>query len=465
MNALADFGVMDAGEIWEKRLNAFEQEQSVLGAVLRLNRSLDQIYGLRVEDFHSGQHRLIYGAMLKMSNANLPIDVFTLHGHLQAQGRDVELTYLHALLQSMPSAANVTYYAGIVRDRSLKRGLLTAVDEVVKLVHQSPDDGAVLVDAARAKLEILGRVDTTSEPQLAIESLGGFLEQIDAEYNGAESPATSTGFVDLDQKLNGGFRPGQLVVLAARPKMGKTALALNIANYIAVHGVSAVLSMEMNKSELHARNVSSIGHIELEHISKPKMLTTEDWQAMTRTVQKLESMGLYIDDQGALSLLQVRGKAMSIKRQAGGRLDLLVIDYLQLMSGPGDNRNSQIEAITRGLKGLAKELGCAILLLSQLNRNLEQRPNKRPQPSDLRDSGSIEQDADIAMFLYRDEVYNEDSQDRGMAELNVALNRQGAAGRIFLTFRGQFTRFEDAARGYHPAPPRTPPAAPRGFTD
>ena len=465
MNAPLDSGYLTPEEVWNKRLNSYEHEQSVLGAILRLNRAIDQVHGLKVEDFHSAQHRTIYEAMLKMSYANLPIDVFTLHGHLQAQGRDVDLAYLHALLQSMPSAANVAYYAGIVRDRSLKRGLMATADEIAQLVHQSPDDGPTLVDAARIKLEALGRVDTTSEPQRAIESVGAFLEQIDAEYSGSESPAISTGFADLDEKLNGGFRPGQLIVLAARPKMGKTTKAMNIANHVAVHGISAVLSMEMQKKELHERNLASIGHILLEHVSKPKMLTTEDWQAITRTIQKLGDMGLYLDDQGALTLLQVRGKAMSIKRQAGGKLDLLVIDYLQLMAGPGDNRNSQIEAITRGLKGLAKELGCAILLLSQLNRNLEQRTNKRPQPSDLRDSGSIEQDADIVMFLYRDEVYHPDSPDRGIAELDIALNRQGPSGRIHLVFRGEYSRFEDVARGWHPAVPKTTPAAPRGFTD
>lgn len=469
MNAPEGFfdsdGLMSAEDVWNKRLNAYEQEQSVLGAILRLNRSIDQLNSLRVEDFYSAQHRTIYEAMLKMSYAGQPVDVITLFGHLQAQGKDIDIAYLNALHQAMPSAANVAHYAGIVRDRAVKRGLMMAADEISQLVHQSPEDGPTLVDAARMKLEALGRVDTTSEPQHATDSLGAFLEQIDAEYCGAESPAISTGFADLDLKLNGGFRPGQLVVLAARPKMGKTTKALNIANHVAAQGVSAVLSMEMQKKELHERNLASIGHIPLEHISKPKMLTDEDWPAITRTVEKLNKMGLYLDDQGALTLLQVRGKAMAIKRKAAGKLDLLVIDYLQLMAGPGDNRNSQIEAITRGLKALAKELGCAILLLSQLNRNLEQRTNKRPQPSDLRDSGSIEQDADIVMFLYRDEVYHPDSQDRGVAELDIALNRQGPSGRIHLVFRGEYSRFEDVARDWHPAPPKSAPAPRRGFDD
>jgi len=455
---------MNNQDLFEKRLVAFEHEQSVLGALLRLNRSIDQLSDLREEDFHDGQHRIIFRAMVQMIAANKPADVVTVFGHLQEQGKNVEMTYLNALLQAMPSAANIAYYAGIVRDRAVKRGLLAAIGEITEAAYNSADDGPTQVDAARTRLEALGRANVSGEPEHAIESLSHHLLRLDEEFNGATSPAIATGFTDLDVALNGGPRRGNLWVLAARPKMGKTALALNIANHVAVNGVAAVLSMEMSKGELHNRNLASIGRIDLNHLNSPKLLTTDDWNSLTSTTQKMAKMGLYLDDQGALTLLQVRGKAMQIKRKAGG-LDLLVIDYLQLMAGPGDNRNAQIEAITRGLKALAKELDCVVLLLSQLNRNLEQRPNKRPQPSDLRDSGSIEQDADLASFLYRDEVYNQESPDKGIAELNIALNRQGASGKVNMVYLGQFTRFEDVARGWHPAPPRAAPAAPRGFSD
>lgn len=451
-------------DLFEKRMVALEHEQSVLGALLRLNRSIDQLNNLREEDFYDGQHRLIYRALVQMIAANKPADVVTVFGYLQAQGKNVEMSYLNAMAQSMPSAANIAHYAGIVRDRAQKRGLLVAADEITQLVYQSPDDAPTIVDAAQAKLEALGRVNMAGEPEHAIESLSHHLIRLDEEYNGSESPAISTGFTDLDVALNGGPRRGNLWVLAARPKMGKTALALNIANHVAVGGVAAVLSMEMSKGELNNRNIASIGRIDLNHLNSPKMLTTDDWNSVTTVAGKIANMGLYLDDQGGLTLLQVRSKAMQIKRKAG-RLDMLVIDYLQLMTGPGDNRNAQIEAITRGLKALAKELDCVILLLSQLNRQLEQRPNKRPQPSDLRDSGSIEQDADLASFLYRDEVYHPDSQDKGIAELNIALNRQGASGRINLVYLGQYTRFEDVARGWHPAPPKAAPTPRRGFDD
>jgi replicative DNA helicase len=220
----------------------------------------------------------------------------------------------------------------------------------------------------------------------------------------------------------------------------------------------------MTKSEIHDRNLANLGRIELDHLIDPRQFTDDDWPKLTHAVQKLSSMQLYLDAQPGMSLMDVRGKAKQVKRKAGA-LDLVVIDYLQLMNGEGDNRNAQIEGITRGLKTLAKELDTPILLLSQLNRKLEERPNKRPQPADLRDSGSIEQDADIAIFLYRDEVYNADSRDKGICEANVALNRQGAAGVVALTYIGEQTRFENLARAWSPQPPKTPATRARGFND
>lgn len=456
--------MMPVDDRYTDRMVAIEHEQSVLGALLRLNRAVDQIGDLGEAHFFDSQHRMIFRAIVKLVGINRPADVITVFGLLQSEGKQVDIGYLNTLHQSMPSAANIAQYCRTVRDRALKRGLVAIAHELIEDAHQSAEEGAVLVDAAAAKLEALGRVSATGEPERAIESLTQHIERIDAEYHGNSSPAVATGITDLDAALNGGPRRGNLVVLAARPKMGKTALALNIANHVAVDGVAAVLSMEMGKAELHNRNLASIGRINLNHLNDPKKFTDEDWQALTRTTIKLTDMRLYLDDQGGLSLMQVRGKAMAIKRKAGA-LDLLVIDYLQLMSGPGDNRNAQIEAITRGLKSLAKELDCVVLLLSQLNRKLEERPNKRPLPSDLRDSGSIEQDCDIAMFLYRDEVYNPNSADEGIAELNIALNRQGAGSKVNLVYIGQYTRFEDVARGWHPAAPKTAPAPRRGFDD
>lgn len=451
-------------ERYEDRMVAVEQEQSVLGCLLRLNRSVDQIGGLVEDDFFDAQHRLIFRAITQLVLSNKPADVITVYGRLKDAGKDVEIGYLNQLQQGMPSAANIAAYCGVVRDRALKRRMLALAHDMIEEAYHSAEDGPALIDAAASKLEALGRGAVEAEPDLAIESLSHHLVRIDEEYHGSASPAVATGLIDLDVALNGGPRRGNLWVVAGRPKMGKTALALNIANHVALHGVAAVLSMEMSKGELHNRNLASIGRIDLSHLNSPKMLTQDDWTNLTTATEKIAKMGLYLDDQGGLTLMQVRGKAMQIKRRAGG-LDLLVIDYLQLMSGPGDNRNAQIEAITRGLKALAKELNCVILLLSQLNRQLEQRPNKRPNPSDLRDSGSIEQDCDIATFVYRDEVYNKDSQDQGIAELITSLNRQGASSTVNAVYIGHLTRFEDVARGWHPAPPKSAPAPRRGFED
>jgi replicative DNA helicase len=261
--------------------------------------------------------------------------------------------------------------------------------------------------------------------------------------------AIATGYADLDEKLNGGIRPGELIVLAARPKMGKTGLALNIAcNASQAHNV-LVLSMEMPRAQLHDRNIAALGHISLSHLLKPALMTQADWDALTLAADKIEQLNLYLDDEGGLKLLDVRLKAVGMKRKHG--LALLVIDYLQLMESDGDNRNAQIEKITRGLKALAKELQIGILLLSQLNRDLEKRPDRRPQPSDLRDSGAIEQDADAVIFLYRDEVYNEYSSDRGLCEVNVSLCRQGAPGTVALRYVGEQTRFENLSYSWSPS--------------
>lgn len=447
---------------YNDRMVAIEQEQSVLGCLLRLNRAIDQIGGLVVEDFFDAQHRMIYQAITQLVLANKPADVITVHDRLKTAGKDIELTYLLQLQQSMPSAVNIASYCAVVRDRALKRRMLALAHEMIEDAHHSAEDGPALIDAAATKLEAMGRATAEHEPELAIESLSHHIVRIDEEFHGTASLAIATGITDLDRALNGGPRRGSLWVIAGRPKMGKTALAQNIVNHVATTGPALLLSMEMSKADLHNRNLASIGRIDLNHLLSPKLMTDDDFGRLSEATNKMASMKLYMDDQGGLTLMQVRGKAMQIKRKAGG-LDMVVIDYLQLMAGPGDNRNAQIEAITRGLKALAKELDCVVVLLSQLNRKLEDRPNKRPQPSDLRDSGSIEQDCDIATFVYRDEVYNPSSPDAGTAELINALVRQGASSTVRTAYVGHLTRFEDLARGWHPEPPRTAPAPARGF--
>lgn len=451
-------------EKFEQRLFPREQEQSVLGALLRDNDAIDKIGDLRAEHFYDCWHREIFAAISKLIITGRPADIITVFGLLQANGKQgADLAYLNDMAQSVPSSARVGYYAITVRDRAIKRNLLALAHETAGEVQESPEDSDVLVDRVSSKLELLSRSVVKQEPQLARDDLARHIESIDNRYSGIGQKAISTGIPDLDKKLNGGLRRGNLIVVAGRPKMGKTALAQNIANNIALDGgVAAVLSMEMSKPELHDRNLASIGRIPLDHLLEPTLLDDQDWMRLTVAVTKISDMALYLDDQGGLSLLDVRNKLKQVKRRAG-RLDVAVIDYLQLMSAAGDNRNAQIESITRGLKALAKELDVPIILLSQLNRKLEDRPNKRPQPADLRDSGSIEQDCDVAIFLYRDEVYNPDSPDKGIAEVNVGLNRQGAAGMVPMVYIGEYTLFQPVSRDWRAQESEMAPRRKKGF--
>jgi len=447
----------------EQRLYPREQEQSVIGALLRDNDAIDRVGDLRAEHFWDQWHREIYETIVKMIVAGQPADVITVFGRLQANGKkSADVAYLNDLAQSMPSSANIVRYATTVRDKAVKRSLIALANETAGLVPESPEDADVLVDQMSSKLELLSRSIVKQEPQLARDDLTRHIESIDDRFHGRGPIAISTGMPDLDKRLNGGLRRGNLIVVAGRPKMGKTALSLNIGNNIALAGgVTAILSMEMSKAELHDRNLASIGKIPLDHLLEATLLDDTDWPRLTYAIQKIGDMALYLDDQGGMTLLDVRNKLKQVKRRAG-RLDIAVIDYLQLMSASGDNRNAQIESITRGLKSLAKELDVPIILLSQLNRKLEDRPNKRPQPADLRDSGSIEQDCDVAIFLYRDEVYNPDSPDKGIAEVNVALNRQGSPGVVNMVYIGEHTRFEPVTREWRPAAPKKLPPR-RGF--
>jgi len=429
--------------------HSLEAEQSVIGALLRDNDAIDRIGDLRAEHFFLGDHATIYRELMRHLVAGRSCDVISLGDALRGKVGDC-MAYLNSMAQNTPSAAHIGRYAGIVRDKAIKRGLIQFAREVAEGAANSPEDAGEMVDRATSALEKLAQARTRIEPVLAADELTAHVEEIERRMNGVVK-AISTGFPDVDDKLNGGIRRGELIVLAARPKMGKTAFALNIACNAAVDHSVLVLSMEMPKSQLHDRNLASQGHIPLEHLLKPLMMTDEDWERLTHATIKVSGMRLHQDDQGGLRMLDVRLKAKAVKRKSG--LDLLVIDYLQLMDGDGDNRNAQIEGITRGLKALAKELDIGIVLLSQLNRKLEERPNKRPMPADLRDSGAIEQDADAVVFLYRDEVYNPDTPDVGVCEVDVALCRQGKPGRVALTYIGEQTRFAPLTRGWTPTKP------------
>ncbi|MBW9334563.1 replicative DNA helicase [Herbaspirillum sp. RU 5E] len=441
----------------EKSIELFnlQAEQSVLGALLLDNDAFDRMGDLRAEHFYRADHRIIFSEILAQVGAGRPCDVVSVMDSLAGKVDDC-LPYLNAIVQNTPSSANIGRYASIVRDKAVKRALVTFSEELGAQASTSHEDASSIVDSASSKLEKLAAARIKQEPVQVRDDLVRFMEQLEQRIDGNGPKPICTGFPDVDKRLSGGMRRGELVVIAARPKMGKTAFALNVANNVSVDHSVLVLSMEMPKDQIHERNLASIGRIQLDRLLQPKTLEDPDWVRMTHALTKLNDMNISIDDQGGLRLLDVRMKAKQVKRRHG--LDLLVIDYLQLMYGDGDNRNAQIEGITRGLKALAKELGIVIVLLSQLNRELEKRPNKRPQPSDLRDSGAIEQDADAVLFLYRDEVYNPDSMDRGICEVNVALCRQGAPGVVGLAYIGEHTRFESLATW---EPPRAKAVAPR----
>jgi replicative DNA helicase len=435
---------MSANDLQRAIPQAIESEQSVIGALLIDNDAIDRMGDLRTEHFFRGDHRVIFGQITKLIVAGIGADVMTVFERLQADGRAADvggLKYLNDLVQSTPSSVNIARYAEIVRDRAQKRGLLTVAGEIQESVGAAPESAGVLIDRAAAKLEALGEATIKREPKLIAQGLTEHIETLERRSTGAER-VIKTGLDDLDKALNGGLRPGWLVILAARPGMGKTALALNIATHVACDHSALFLSMEMPESEIHDRNLSSHGRIPLDQVMASPLDDNEFWNRVTAATMKIKDMNLFIDDQAALRLLDVRSKARLVKRKAG--LDLLVVDYLQLMTGEGNSRNAEIEGISRGLKALAKELNIPILALAQLNRKVEDRSNKLPMLSDLRDSGSIEQDADAVMFIHREEIANPDCEEqwRGFAQIRIAKFRHGRTGDVPLTYLGEFVKFE-----------------------
>ncbi|RQS22865.1 MULTISPECIES: replicative DNA helicase [unclassified Burkholderia] len=443
-------------------LHSAEAEQSVIGGLLLDNDAIDRIGDLRAEHFYRADHRAIFEQVTAMI-AGGGADVVTTFAALQAKGKAEQvggLVYLNALAQNTPSAANIARYAAIVRDRAQKRGLLTVAAEIQDTIGSTPDDAATLIDRAASKLEALSDGVVKREPKPVAQGLAEHLAELERRSSGT-SPAFSTGFPDLDRRLNGGLRPGWLAILAARPGMGKTALALNIAAHAAESRSVLFLSMEMPDAELHDRLIASLGRTPLARVMEAPADDNEFWGRVTVAAQKVTGLNLHIDDQAALRLQDVRAKARMVKRKHG--LDLIVVDYLQLMAGDGANRNAEIEGISRELKALAKELGVAILCLAQLNRRVEDRGGM-PKLSDLRDSGAIEQDADAVLFIHREEVSNPDAGEQwhGFAQVRIAKFRHGGTGDLALTYRGEFVTFESHA-GPWPTQPASRPARSRGF--
>ncbi len=436
--------------------HSIEAEQSVLGGLLLDNTAWDRVADLVTGgDFYRHDHRLIYQAISKLIDQSRPADAVTMYEALQTSGKAEDaggLAYLNTLAQNTPSAANIRRYGEIVRDRAVLRRLVSVGDEIATTaLNPQGKETKTILDEAESKVFRIaedgarGRQGFVEiEPLLTkvVERINELFERA----NPSDVTGVPTGFVDVD-RMTSGLQPGDLIIVCGRPSMGKTAFALNIGEHVAIdQGLPvAVFSMEMGASQLAIRMLSSVGRINQQRLRTGR-LENEDWPKLSDTIKKMQDAPLYIDETPALNSLELRARARRLARTCG-KLGLIVIDYLQLMSaaGSGENRATEISEISRSLKALAKELQVPVVALSQLNRTVEQRTDKRPVMSDLRESGGIEQDADLIVFIYRDEVYNPESPDMGTAEIIIAKQRNGPTGTVRLTFLGQYTRFENFA--------------------
>jgi replicative DNA helicase len=436
--------------------HSVEAEQSVLGGLLLDNSAWDRIADMLSEsDFYRADHRLIYRHISKLIEASRPADAITVSESLEST-RELEnvggLAYIGALAQNTPSSANIRRYAEIVRERSIMRKLAETATEIAESAYNPMGREAdQLLDEAESRIFSIseegsrGRQGFIDMPPLLTQ----VVERIDLLYN-RDNPSdvtgVPTGFTDLD-RMTSGLQPGDLVIVAGRPSMGKTALALNIAEHVALEAglPVGVFSMEMSATQLVMRMLGAVGKLD-QHKVRTGRLADEDWRRLTDAVGRLNDAPVQIDETPALNALELRARTRRLHRHYG-RLGLIVVDYLQLMSATssGENRATEISEISRSLKALAKELNVPVMALSQLNRSLEQRPNKRPVMSDLRESGAIEQDADVILFIYRDEVYNPETSDKGRAEIIIGKQRNGPIGTVMLTFQGEFTRFANFA--------------------
>lgn len=431
--------------------HSIEGEQAVLGGLMLDKRAWEQIADRITEvDFYRHDHRLIFRSIAKLEAADKPFDVVTLSDELSKTDELADaggLAYLGQIAKDTPSAANIRAYADIVHERSVLRQLIEVGTDIASNAYNPEGrESKELLDAAEREVFKIAEQGTRSGQGFKgiKQLLTTTVEQIDTlfEQEGTLTGVT-TGFKDFDEQTSG-LQKGDLVIVAGRPSMGKTTFAMNMAENAAIgQGISvAVFSMEMPAESLAMRMISSMGRID-QHRLRTGQLNDEDWPRITSAVSLLSEAKIFVDDSPALSPTDLRARARRLKREHG--LGLIVIDYLQLMQlgSSSENRATEISEISRSLKALAKELEIPVVALSQLNRSLEQRPNKRPVMSDLRESGAIEQDADVIVFIYRDEVYNEDSPDKGTAEIIVGKQRNGPIGSTRLTFLGQFTKFEN----------------------
>ncbi|MEA5444656.1 replicative DNA helicase [Gammaproteobacteria bacterium AB-CW1] len=431
--------------------HSIEAEQSVLGALMLDNSTWDQVADrLSDGDFYRRNHQIIFRALARLSDRGDPSDAVTVSEYLEKTGELEEaggLAYLGALAKDTPSAANVRAYADIVRERSVLRQLIRIGHELSESAF-APDgrDSKELIEEAEKRVfEIAEQGMRRSQTYSPIKDL--LRQAVDRIDELIHSDADTTGIpsgIDKFDEMTSGLQPSDLIILAARPSMGKTSLAMNFAEHAAIQAKQpvAIFSMEMSGDQLAMRMISSLGRVDQSKV-RTGDISEEDWPRITSAVALMSEAPIFIDDTPALTPTELRARCRRIKREHG--LGLVVVDYLQLMrvAGMSENRTNEISEISRGLKALAKELNVPVIALSQLNRNLEQRPDKRPKMADLRESGSIEQDADVIVFIYRDEVYNPDTQHKGMAELIIEKQRNGPTGKAITTFLGSYTRFEN----------------------
>lgn len=434
-------------------LHSYEAEQSVLGALLLSNAAIDNVGDLRDEDFYVGAHKRLFSTIRGLISDGRPADAVTLSAELERSGwlEDVGgMAYVGALLEAVPTAATIRQYADIVVDRRIDRDISAAAEKMAALAHGGGPAAERMAEAQKLVFD-LAEVSGDEDGVAIGAAAAGFLEILTERHEaGTQITGYASGLSDLDAKLCG-FQPGDLIIVAGRPSMGKTTAAMQFALHGAKAGkVVQVYSMEMARHQLVERAVSNLGKIN-SHTLRTGSLQGEDWEKLTAALSMIHEMPLVIDDSPALSPERMLARSRRLKRKRG-RLDLVVVDYLQLMAGAGDNRNEQISSLTRGLKLMARELNCPVILLSQLSRKCEERTDKRPMMSDLRDSGAIEQDADVILMLYRDEVYNPDTRDKGLCEILVRKQRMGETGDIAATWIGEFNALADTEWKRAPAP-------------
>jgi len=434
--------------------HSIEAEQSVLGGLMLDNQAWDKVaHKLQAHDFYRQEHRAIYQVMLELARKDKPFDVITLTDELKSRDQldnaGGEL-YLFELAHNTPSVANIAAYTDIVHERSVLRQLISVANDIAdSAFHPNGQSVSELLDVAETKVfAIAEHAQDDSGPQDIQSLLTKTVDRIDALFKSGDAiTGLPTGFKDIDEKTCG-LQPSDLIIIAGRPSMGKTILGINIAEHAVIASKKPVLifSMEMPGNSIAMRMISSLGRVNQSNLRTGK-LTDDDWSRITSAVGVLSNARLFVDDTPSLSPAELRSRARRVVKEHG-ELGLIVIDYLQLMRVPGykvDNRTAEISEISRSLKALAKELKVPVVALSQLNRSLEQRTDKRPVMSDLRESGAIEQDADVIAFIYRDEVYHEDSADKGTAEIIIAKQRNGPIGKVRLAFLGKYTRFENLA--------------------